>query len=230
MEAPTFFRPGLSLSSSTVKDALELLKGLEPEQMAQLAAELPRMARDFGAAAEFAQAAHATEAQVARIISLALNLHIASAAHQKPLAAAAEEAKAGGLPDEDVGALSQFLGYLGQQDAKLGAYLGSTEALRCGIPEILDAQITWSLRAAFGDAVYREGEPTDSTRELTELIPVGILKIAAEGADPQDHVFQLEASDLDWLIKLLEAARDRLDAVSAYAFSPEEGGHGDEAC
>ncbi len=222
MDRPVFFGVGLYLSSETVKDALAGLRALGPEDMQRLAAGLASMARDFTAAAEFAQDTGVTERQIARVISLSLSLHMASAANQVPLAAAADEAREAGLASEDVEVLRQFLGYLAQEDDALGAYLGRTEAVRCGIPAILDLQLAWGLRAAFGDAVHREGEPTDISRDLMELIPVGILKISAEGADPEDHVFQVEASDLDWMMRVLETARDRLASLSAYAFSQEE--------
>jgi len=228
MHAPVFFGAGLYLSSETVKDALAGLRALEAEDMQRLAAGLVNMARDFTVAAQFAQGTGVTERQIARVISLSLSLHMTSGASRVPLAAAADEAREAGLDSDDVQVLRQFLGYLAQEDDALGAYLGRTEALRCGIPAILDVQLAWSLRAAFGDAVHREGEPTDVSRDLMELVPVGILKISAEGADPEEHVFQLEASDLDWMMRVLETARDRIASVSAYAFSREEEDGGDE--
>ncbi len=216
MATPVFFPGYYSVGSGRLSEALDALSALDAEQVERLTADIAQVCSNIEAADAFARDTGLTQNQVSRIVSLALRLYMASATTGRPMAAAVDELAAAGESSERVAALRSFVSYLAQVAPNVGAYMGNREAVDRGIPKLIDAQISWELRAAFGDAVYREGNTGEAVDELHELLPMGVLTISIFGSERQDVIVQIEPFDIDWLLSVMEHARARLERLTPY--------------
>ena len=217
---PPDYRPG---SSEQLALALEVAGNLNAEAMRGLEQQIGDLCADADEAAEFARKHGLSRREIAALLELAIRLHIRSAATATPLGDAPNELEMLGASSAEVEALRQLVPYLAQADAEMAAHMGRAEALNDGLPKLRSFSVVWNLRAAFGEALYVEGNAGDEADELRGLIPVGMLSLHLSGTENKDITATLSPEDLDWMIRELQHARRRLDAVGPYSLSGDKG-------